>query len=33
MPQAMKLFGSIKKWIDKTKNGEKIPILEVVEVF
>ena len=29
----MKLFGSIKKLIEKTKNGEKLPSLEVVEVF
>ena len=28
----MKLFGSTKKLIDKTKNGEKVPSLEVVEV-
>ena len=28
----MKLFGSIKKLIDKAKNGEKIPNLEVFEV-
>ena len=28
----MKLLGSTKKAIDKTKNGEKVPILEVVEV-
>ena len=27
-----KLFGSTKKLIDKTKNGEKVPNLEVVEV-
>ena len=27
----MKLFGSTKKLIDKTKNGENIPSLEVVE--
>ena len=29
----MKLFGSTKKLIDKTKNGENVPSLEVVEVF
>ena len=29
-PESMKLFGSTKKLIDKTKNGEKV--LEVVEV-
>ena len=28
----MKLFGSAKKLIDKTKNGENVPNLEVVEV-
>ena len=28
----MKIFGSSKKLIDKTKNGENVPILEVVEV-
>ena len=28
----MKLFGSIKKLIGKTKNGEKVTSLEVVEV-
>ena len=28
----MKLFGSTKKLVDKTKNGEKVPSLEVVEV-
>ena len=30
MPETMKLFGSTKKFIDKTKNGEKIPSLEDV---
>ena len=29
----MKLFGSTKKLIDITKNGEKEPSLEVVEVI
>ena len=29
----IKLFGSIKKLIDKTRNGENIPSLEMVEVF
>ena len=33
MPETMKLFGSIKKLIDKTKSGEKLPSLEVAEVF
>ena len=28
----MKLFGNINKLIDKSKNGEKAPSLEVVEV-
>ena len=28
MPETMKLFGSTKKLIDKTKNEEKIPSLE-----
>ena len=27
------LFGSTKKLIDKTKSGEQVPSLEVVEVF
>ena len=27
----MKLFGSAKKLIDKTKNGKSVPSLEVVE--
>ena len=31
-PKTMKLFGSVKKLIDKTKNGEKVTSLEVVEV-
>ena len=33
IPKTMKLFGSTKKLIDKTKNEEKVPTLEVVEVF
>ena len=32
MPGTMKLFGSTKKLIDKTKNGRKVPSLEVVKV-
>ena len=28
----MKLFGSTKKLIDKTKNGEKVRSLEVVDI-
>ena len=28
----MKLFGSAKKLIDKTKNRENVPTIEVVEV-
>ena len=31
-PETMKLFGSTKKIIDKTKNWEKVPRLEVVKV-
>ena len=31
-PETMKLFGSTKILIDKTKNGEKVPSLEVAEV-
>ena len=31
-PETMKLFGSTKKSTDQTKNGEKVPSLEVVEV-
>ena len=30
MPKTMKLLVSTKKLIDKTKNGENIPILDVV---
>ena len=33
MPETMKLFGSRKKLIDKTKNGKNVPSLEVVKVF
>ena len=32
MPETMKPFGSTKKLIDKTKNGEKVPSFEVAEV-
>ena len=32
MPETMKIFGSTKKIINKTKNGENVPSLEVVEV-
>ena len=32
MPERMKLFGSTKKLIVKTKNEEKVPSFEVVEV-
>ena len=32
MSETMNLFRSTKKLIYKTKNGEKVPILEVVEV-
>ena len=31
-PETMKLFSSTKKLIDKTKNREDVPSLEVVEV-
>ena len=31
-PESMKLFGSTKKLIDKTENGENMPSLEVVEI-
>ena len=31
-PETMKLFGSTKELIDKTKHGEKVPSLELVEV-
>ena len=31
-PKITKLFGSTKKLMDKTKNGESVPNLEVVEV-
>ena len=33
MPETMKLFGSTKKLIHKTNNGENVPRLEVVEVI
>ena len=32
MLETMKLFGSTKKFIDKTKNGENVPSFEVFEV-
>ena len=32
MPETMKLFGSTKKVIDRARNGENVPSLEVVEV-
>ena len=32
-PQTMEFFGSTKKLIEKTKNGENVPSLEVFEVF
>ena len=31
-PEAIKVFGSTKNVIDKTKNGEKVPSLQVLEV-
>ena len=33
MPETMKLIGSTKKLIDKTKNEEKTPSLEVVQII
>ena len=30
--ETMKLFGSTRKLIDKTKNGENVPTLQVVKV-
>ena len=30
--ETIKLFGNTKKLIDKTKNGENMPSLEVVEI-
>ena len=32
MPETIKLFGSPKKLIEKTKNGENVPSLEIVEL-
>ena len=32
-PETMKLFGSREKLIGKTKNGEKVPSLEVFKIF
>ena len=31
MPETMKLFGSTRKLIDKTENGENVPNLELVK--
>ena len=31
-PETMKLFGNTKKLTDKTKKGEKVPRLDIVEV-
>ena len=31
-PEMMKLFGNTKKLMNKAKNGENVPSLEVVEV-
>ena len=31
-PETVKLFGSTKKLIDETKNGENVPSLQVIEV-
>ena len=33
MPEEIKLFGRAKKLIEKTKNAEKVPSLEVADVF
>ena len=33
IPEIMKLFGSTKNLITKTKNGENVQIYEVIEVF
>ena len=33
MPETIKLFGSAKKLIDKTKNGENVPSHELVKVI
>ena len=33
MPETIQLFGSKTKLIGKTKTGEKVPSLEVVEVL
>ena len=30
--ETMKLFGSTKKWIDKTKNGENVPSFDVFKI-
>ena len=32
MPETMRLFGSTKKLVDKTKNVENVPSLEGAEV-
>ena len=32
MPETMKLFGSTKKLLDKTKNGENVRSLELVQL-
>ena len=31
-PETMKLLGSTKQVVDKDKNGERVPKLEIVEV-
>ena len=31
--KTMKLFGSTKKLIDKTRNGENVPSFQVVDLF
>ena len=32
-PETMKILGSTKKDVDKDKNGENVPKLEIVEIF
>ena len=32
MAETIKLFGSLKKLIDKLKNGENVPSLKVVQL-
>ena len=32
-PETMKVLGSTKKGVDKDKNGENVPKIEIVEIF